>query len=211
MRKSEFVIGHHDLFNELEELIKSMKKNQIDEVEIEKNGVSSKFLLKLIDVQVSEKNEWDIENDEQRAEIATSLKLKGNNYLKEQKYEEAKMVYFSAVSSIENDTGVLFEDVKLNLNQNLILAYLKSKEFDKSKTLADKLLTENINNIKVLYRRALSYIGLGDFENAKKDLNLALTIEPNNQDVINELSNIKEKQKMQKEKEKAIFGRMFGN
>lgn len=211
MRKAEFVLGQHELYNEFEELIKSMKKNQIQEVEIEKNGTSSKFLLKLINIQVPHTNEWDIENDEERAENANQLKLKGNKYLKEQKYEDAKNVYFSAASSIENDSGDLFEDVKLNLNQNLILAYLKSKEFDKSKALADKLLAENPNNIKVLYRRALSFMGLGDFENAKKDLSLALTIEPNNQDVINELTNIKEKQKVHKEKERAIFGKMFGN
>ncbi len=211
VRQTNFTLDQNDLNNQLEEIIKSMRKREIVEIDIEKDGISSKFIVKLLDIQTLTKNDWGIENDNLRAENANKLKLNGNNQLKDQKFEEAKKIYYSAVSSIQDDDGPLFNELKLNLSQNLLLAYLKLKEFDKSKVLADKLLSENSNNIKVLYRRALSYMGLGDFENAKKDLNLALNIEPNNQEVINELRNIKERQKIQKEKEKAVFGKMFGN
>lgn len=193
---------------ELEKAVESMKKNERSIFDIN----SLKFDIKLIDFyKIEHKNYWDYDNERERLINANLLKTKGNDYLKEKKFNEATNSYLSGSLLINEDNGISFDDLKQNLNQNLILAYLKTNDFIKAKEIADQLLKENNKLIKVLFRRSLAFIGLGDFENAKNDLNNALIIDPNNIDILNELNSLKEKEKNFKNKEKAVFGKMFGN
>jgi len=47
----------------------------------------------------------------------------------------------------------------------------------------NEVLSIEENNIKALYRRAVAFSNLGDYTNAKEDLNDALKLDPNNVDI----------------------------
>jgi tetratricopeptide (TPR) repeat protein len=61
------------------------------------------------------------------------------------------------------------------------------------------------DKVKALYRRGLARIGTKDLDRAKEDLKEALKLEPGNKDVRRELGNIKELQKEDLGRQKALW------
>lgn len=65
------------------------------------------------------------------------------------------------------------------------------------------------SNVKALFRRAQCHVQLSKLEDARKDLDAALQIEPNNAAVKKELALVEKKIAAQKEKEKKMYSKMF--
>lgn len=71
---------------------------------------------------------------------------------------------------------------------------------------------ESHNHVKALYRRAMAYIALGEFERAEEDLNKWKEVEPNAvADAAAQISKLKAVQKAANAKQKQQFKNFFGN
>lgn len=156
------------------------------------------------------KNPWDLDDDLDRFQKANELKTKGNEMLKNQNITGANSIYSMGLNIVEEDTGIKFEETKLNLTNNLILGNLKVGNAKNAKELAEKLLAQNPKLVKVMYRKALAEIALGEFEDAKLDLLKANQLDPESKEILQELNGLKEKERKMKEKAKEVYGKMFG-
>ena len=75
-----------------------------------------------------------------------------------------------------------FCELNLSLAANLTLALLKNKKYEACVAKAQPIKDDNI---KVLYRSASAFIQLNRFEQADKDIEAMLAIEPNNKEALN--------------------------
>jgi len=64
-------------------------------------------------------------------------------------------------------------------------------------------------DVKVYYRRATAYNALGEHEKAIQDLERAVAIDPQNIQLQQELERTNQLIKQQREKERAVYRRMF--
>lgn len=207
----------------LEEQILLMKLQEIREI----HSIYSNFFnnetsypqetpikLRITLLNIEEKqvtlNPWDITEDSDRLEHSNLYKVNGNELLKKNCYNEANTLYNIGLNLIEHDTGEKFESIRGFLSSNLILGCLKGCDYKKAKEISEKLLKNDGNNVKIRFRRALAEIGLGEFESAKEDLLIARGLEPDNKEILKELDMLKEKEKIMKDKAKAIYSKMFG-
>lgn len=80
-------------------------------------------------------------------------------------------------------------------NCSAVLAHFKEKQ--------DGL--QGGDKVKALYRRGLAKIGKGDLDRAKEDLTEALKLEPQNNEIRQQLGVVKEKERADKERQKAVW------
>jgi tetratricopeptide (TPR) repeat protein len=144
---------------------------------------------------------------------AASLKEAGNDHYKLGEWTEASNLYRQGIAMVEKlyDPNSADEQVKivyLSLLTNLSMVCLKEKKPSESRDIAAQALSIDATNIKALYRRAMAHRILGDMDNAKKDLKLALQYDPDNLDVKREWALTKQALANQKSKEKALFKRV---
>ena len=64
-------------------------------------------------------------------------------------------------------------------------------------------------NVKALFRRAQALGGQKSWDEAKKDLDVALKLEPTNGEVKKEHAKVLHQIQVQKEKEKKMYSKMF--
>ena len=68
------------------------------------------------------------------------------------------------------------KEIEIPVCLNLGLSYLKTQDYQLSIKYCSQALTKNQNNDKALYRRGMSYLGVGDIPKAKADLTRAYEI-----------------------------------
>ena len=101
-------------------------------------------------------------------------------------------------------------DVKLTLNLNLALAYMKMENPDQALRYANDALVIDENHGKALYRRASVYYEKKNWEGASKDLKKALMSTPDDKALLKLLEKVDTQIKRQKLKEKKMAQKMFG-
>ncbi len=92
----------------------------------------------------------------------------------------------------------------------LSLIYLKQKEYEKCIEKATLVLKEDPDNLKALGRRGLAHSMDGSHDLAKKDLAKAHKIDPNDKFVAKAMKANKAKIRAYKDKQKKLYGNMFG-
>ncbi len=100
--------------------------------------------------------------------------------------------------------------VKLTLNLNLALAYLKMQNPDQALRYSNDALAIDENHGKALYRRASVYYEKKNWEGASKDLKKALISTPDDKALLKLLEKVEAQIKRQKLKEKKMAQKMFG-
>lgn len=109
---------------------------------------------------------WRLEGDE-RYERAAELKQRGNEGIKEQRYQDAVNSYEGGERLVGKDYTFREEELSGQLRSNLSLAYLKNKQYEKCVGEASKVLEKNAENVKILHRRAVALIELEDYDRAR--------------------------------------------
>lgn len=95
--------------------------------------------------------------------------------------------------------------LRLNLSQ----ALLKLNKFGDVVEQSTKVLKDDPQNLKALYRRGVAYSRSQDFDRAQADFKELLKLDPSNNEAKNELASIGAKLKQFREKEKKVFGSIF--
>ncbi len=127
---------------------------------------------------------------------ANALKEEGNNYFKDKEYEKASRSYRRGTNALKplNRGNTGDEQVKsllVTLQTNLSMMCLKIGKPKQSVQVASAALEIDANNVKALFRRAVARRQLGNTEEAKTDLKLALQQDPANAAVKKELASLK--------------------
>lgn len=87
------------------------------------------------------------------------------------------------------------QTLKLNLANNLALVSYKLEDWRYACDCARKALDLDPDNTKALYRRALCYVKIEDYDRANTDIVKAIKLEPNNANFRTTYGEIKEKRK----------------
>lgn len=173
------------------------------------------FEVELIDFKEKEKEKWEMTAKE-RLEKAVCQKSRGTEEFKAGEFAAAKVLYEEAIDFADGLYKPTEEETAENLSLlmslrlNIAMCSLKLSEWTKAIEITTKVLKTEPRNVKALYRRAVALIEVENLIEAKKDLTLALEIEPTNRQVRRELLEWKKKNVLDQKRQKNIFGGFFG-
>ena len=176
------------------------------------------FDVELIGFKEKEKQPWEM-TPEERLEKAAGLKQEGTKEFTSGNHTIAADLYTKAADlADENEEGeTLADDQKdmfVKCLSNAAMCYVKGSSWsdviDCCNKITSKCPEESKSNIKVLYRRGLAKMNIGELKEAKADLLAAYEIDKKNKDVRKAIQELKVKNAEAKKKEKALFGGVFG-
>ncbi|KAJ0012530.1 hypothetical protein NQD34_016864 [Periophthalmus magnuspinnatus] len=122
--------------------------------------------------------------EQQRKQEAVLQKDRGNAYFKEGKYEAAVECY---------GRGMEADSLNVLLPANRAMAYLKLERFKEAEEDCTKAISlDNTYSKAFASRRATARVSLGKLEEAKKDFEEVLKLEPGNKQALNELQKIQD-------------------
>ena len=152
-----------------------------------------------------------------RCNEANRIKDAGNKLFKIGRYDRALEKYEAANSSLEplTDSPSILRPIHQLLCGNITLCYLKMEKWHEAEATARKVLQFNPNDVKALYRRALAWIELQNYDAADQDLKNAKRVceEKGDKEMLvaveREINKIKAITKKNFAKEKAIYKNLF--
>lgn len=103
----------------------------------------------------------------------------------------------------------VIKEVEIPVCSNLTLCYLKTGDNQNVIKYANKILEDDENNAKILYRRGMAYTNIMEFEKAKNDLMKANKLEPSDKMILKGLQTFKEKKYNYKYKTQQICQKIF--
>jgi len=151
-----------------------------------------------------------------RMEIVMKNKKEGGELFSDGNFKFAAARYAKALShcakfvDLGPDDQVEVNEVKLTLNLNLALAYLKMQNPDQALRYSNDALAIDENHTKALYRRASVYYEKKNWDGASKDLKKALKNAPEDKAIMKLQEKVDAQIKRQKMKEKKMAQKMFG-
>mmetsp|Transcript_10556 Transcript_10556/g.15840 ORF Transcript_10556/g.15840 Transcript_10556/m.15840 type:complete len:486 (+) Transcript_10556:91-1548(+) len=176
------------------------------------------FDVELLGFKEKEKQPWEM-TPEERLQKAASLKEEGTKEFTSGNHAIAADLYKKAADlADENEEGeTLADDQKDMLVKclgNAAMCYVKASSWSDVIDCCNKVFSkcpeESESNIKILYRRGLAKMNIGELKDAKADLLAAYAIDNKNKDVRKAIQELKVKNAEAKKKEKALFGGVFG-
>mmetsp|Transcript_57229 Transcript_57229/g.125384 ORF Transcript_57229/g.125384 Transcript_57229/m.125384 type:complete len:740 (+) Transcript_57229:39-2258(+) len=170
---------------------------------------------------------------EDRLRLAVNNKDEGNDMFKAQKYDDAVRRYKKALEHLRRpelvnnatpDEKSTMDATATSCHLNSAQCYLKAAAlaeaeqgknggepfYKKARTSCDEALELNPESIKALFRRATCYEKLGETDMARKDIHAGLKIAPEDGDLKKADARLEKLQVKEKEKAKAMYGKMFG-
>lgn len=156
---------------------------------------------------------WSLEPAE-KIQQAKIFKDKSTNYFKAGKLRLAikmckKIIEFIESGDYDDDIKTERDNTLLSGYLNLALYYLKATKYLEAKQNCDKALEINSNNEKALFRRGLAQLELASPEEAVKDFNKVLQIEPKNGAAVKQIAICNNLIKQNLAKEKKLYANMF--
>ena len=151
-----------------------------------------------------------------RMEIVMKNKAEANELFSDGNYKFAAARYTKALTHCAKFVDLSPDDVeevnsvKLSLNLNLALAYLKLANPDQALRVCNEALAIQENHAKALYRRASVYYEKKNWDLAGKDVKKALKEAPDDKALKKLQDRIDAQMKRQKLKEKKMAQKMFG-
>lgn len=176
------------------------------------------FDVELLGFQEKEKEKRDM-SPEERMDKASKLKEEGTAEFTSGNHTIAAELYKKAADLVtDEDEEESLPDEERGLYVkcwgNAAMCYVKGKDWAEVIHCCNKVLVtcpeELKTNIKVVYRRGLAKMHIGELKAAKTDLMTAYGIDQKNKDVRKAIQLLKTKNAEAKAKEKAQFGGIFG-
>ncbi|GJN31574.1 hypothetical protein PR202_gb19988 [Eleusine coracana subsp. coracana] len=147
---------------------------------------------------------------------ADKIKTTGNRLFKEGKFELAKAKYdkllreYNHVHPHDDEEGKIFANSRSSLHLNVAACYQKMGEYRKSIEACNKVLDANPVHVKALYRRGMSYMLLGDFDDARNDFEKMKSVDKSAEpDATAALLKLKQKEQETEKKARKQFKGLF--
>lgn len=173
-----------------------------------------KFEVELLGFHEKEKEKWEMTVVE-RLNKAKEIKANATAEFKKKEFDEALRLYESAIEYADDLYKPMKEDLaesdalKNTLQLNVAMCSLKLSMWSKAIASCTKVLESEPRNVKALYRRAVAYLASEKLMESKRDLLLALEVDPQNRDVRREYLNWKKKYAEDQRRQKNVFGGFF--
>ena len=154
-------------------------------------------------------------DQEEKIRQAKLHKDRGNTFFKESKFQLAVKHYKTVVYLLQYDSGLddaqkaESHEVLLAGHLNLAMAHLKLGHNDLAREAAGHALAMDAANVKALFRRGQASLNMGDPEDALKDFEACVTVDPSNKAAKNQAVVCRTKINAIKQKEKKLYGGMF--
>jgi tetratricopeptide (TPR) repeat protein len=128
-------------------------------------------------------------------ELAGSIKKKeeGNKCFVAKDFEQAIRLYQTCLDEMPANAP---KSLKSSVYGNRATCHFHLKQYEKAVTAATSALSYDKKYVKALYRRGLAYQSLGQLEQAAKDLEKTIRLDPNNKLARKALQKIKNPQSM---------------
>lgn len=160
--------------------------------------------------------DWTGLNFEAIMDEADKIRGTGNRLFKEGKFELAKAKYekvlreFNHVNPQDDEEGKVFLNARNSLHLNVAACYLKMGECRKSIEACNKVLDASPAHVKALYRRGMAYMSAGDFEEARNDFKMMMSIDKSCEpDATAALAKLKQKEQEVERKARSQFKGLF--
>ncbi|WCJ35596.1 Peptidyl-prolyl cis-trans isomerase FKBP65 [Euphorbia peplus] len=163
---------------------------------------------------VKEKVPWEMNNQE-KIEAASRKKEEGNVLFKSGKYQRARKKYDKAADcvveegSFGDDEQKLVKSLSVSCWLNGAACSLKLNDFQEAIKLCSKVLDNEFNNVKALYRRAQAYIETSDLVSAEQDIKKALEVDPGNREVKSLQKTLKQLEAESNKRDAKFYSNMF--
>nr|PVC54598.1 hypothetical protein MACL_00002245 [Theileria orientalis] len=174
------------------------------------NGTGSK-MDSLAESDVVLPNKTCIKRAQKNKDEGNELIGAGNVELAIQHYVKV-LQYCGKVNSPNEEEKETINGLRLASNLNLAMCYLKldvPASLNKAVSCCTSALSISPENTKALFRRAVAYEKLNDFDNALNDAKRGCEIDSSNQDFKNMCDRVDRKIKLQLQKQKKVFSKMF--
>ncbi|KAJ1555629.1 hypothetical protein HK405_015424 [Cladochytrium tenue] len=169
--------------------------------------------LELLDLKKA-KESYDLTKDEKIADSQMQKEL-GNQFFKDgktrmaiRKYEKV-IQYFQYEQNLSPDEKAKVNAIKLPCHLNLAACYLKVGQDPKVIEEATKALEISPHSVKALFRRAQAYLKQLDLDLARRDVDKAMEVDPNDASLARLQLQIRAEQKRVDERDKRMFQKMF--
>lgn len=140
-----------------------------------------------------------IDDFAKRIRLAQTLRNTGNEqYANGQldrairSYNKARQLIHNRVTLIDGKDEEQYHQLLLKLHLNSAQCYLRLDDFEKCLHACRDALVIEPNNLKALFRASISLRSLNQLEQAEKYLSKALIIDPQNRDLLNEVTKLRE-------------------
>eukprot|EP00039_Didymoeca_costata_P001862 m.55715 g.55715 ORF g.55715 m.55715 type:complete len:717 (-) comp11000_c0_seq1:108-2258(-) len=205
---------------ELEEKVKSLNPKFFEEIEAERLAKEKALEEERKKAEAEAGPAEDHDNRKLRKADRMKLMVKnkdeGAELFKGGNFKHAITRYVKALvhsnkflEDLTDDDKKEVDTLKNAIHLNLAQCYIKLNEWKKAKASCDSAL-EITDSIKGLYRRAQAYYQMRDFDESLADCKKANKIEPQNKSVAKLMQQVQAQVTAQKEKEKKMYGKMFG-
>jgi len=160
--------------------------------------------------------DWTGLTFEEIMDEADKIKNTGNRLFKEGKFELAKAKYdkvlreYNHVHPHDDEEGKIFANSRNSLHLNVAFCYQKMGEYRKSIETCNKVLDTNPVHAKALYRQGMSYMLLGEFDDARNDFEKMITVDKSSEpDATAALLKLKQKEQEAEKKARKQFKGLF--
>eukprot|EP00010_Vexillifera_abyssalis_P006135 CAMPEP_0201551736 /NCGR_PEP_ID=MMETSP0173_2-20130828/9179_1 /ASSEMBLY_ACC=CAM_ASM_000268 /TAXON_ID=218659 /ORGANISM="Vexillifera sp., Strain DIVA3 564/2" /LENGTH=425 /DNA_ID=CAMNT_0047962065 /DNA_START=9 /DNA_END=1286 /DNA_ORIENTATION=+ len=218
-----FVVGDQQVFDTFDEFVLSMKEGEkayarirdlsrlpADVVPPNKGTDQTQLIVGVeIDSLNEEKPMWKMD-DEEKVASAEKWKAQGNDmYVKQKQYARAIARYQKAIDTIGYGSSDQVDAIKNACHNNMAACHLRLKNYRDVIREADQVLEKEPNNIKAIYRKGAAFVELDEFEQAHSLLSCVLEKQPNHVPTQQAMKRLKAKQRIQDEKDKKVYSKMF--
>eukprot|EP00250_Pteridium_aquilinum_P000485 c10528_g1_i1 orf=155-1990(-) len=144
-------------------------------------GANVQWEVELLDFEKAK--DWTGMTFQEIMDDADRIKAIGNRLYKEGKYLLAKAKYekvlreYNHVNPQDEEETKTFIQSRYLLHLNVAACHQKLDDHVKAIESCNKVLDESPQHVKALYRRGMSHMAVGDFDEAKSDFNAMLTID----------------------------------
>jgi len=163
----------------------------------------------------STKSESKPKTNKQKLENAKEKKEMGNTHFVNIDYPYAVKRYTQAIESIKSmydetpEQKTEGDAIRLACYLNVSQCLLKVNSYDKAIDNCKYALEIDSKNTKALFRRGTAYFLKKEYELAQADLAKAAELQPSDKAIKNQLLKNENALKLQKEKEKKMYAKMF--
>jgi len=134
------------------------------------------------------------------------LKESGNKSFGEKNYLMAEQIYTEALSLFDLHK-IEEKELEIQIRSNLVACHLKLEAYGRAIEECNQILKVDENHVKTLLRRARGYEAQEKYEDAIKDLQKVLGLQPDLKEAKDSLNRLSELRKKQQEQE---MGKMLG-
>jgi len=224
------VIGDEQVVTGIEQAVESMKAQEKALFKVQPNyayGSAGNAALNIApDAQLScevelvsfekEKESWELDKFEDKYEAALARKAAGNQLYKGKYLQRAVKKYNKALEFFQYDSKLeaaqkerVNKELKMPCYLNLAACHLTLHEYKKVLENANKALEIDGHNVKGLYRRGVANTELDQWDQARYDLEKAMSLDSNDKEIKSAIVRLNQKVKAQDTKDRKLFGNLF--